>query len=89
MSESVPKSEPIETVEAALKRARFWIDTLVSYFDIDPADTNVKLSVAGPEGSREITTVNLADDLDAFERLGAAQIISHDAAVDVDESEEP
>lgn len=52
--------------DAALKRACFWLYTLIEGFGVDPKDTELKVSVDG----EPVQVIRLADDLRQFEALG-------------------
>lgn len=61
----------LDNHEIALRRATFWLSALIAELEIDPADTNVRLSLRGAGEEQLVQVVNLAEDLAAFSALGA------------------
>lgn len=63
--------QPLDNHDIALKRATFWLSALIAELDVNPADTNVTLTLRGDHDVELKQTLNLADDLRAFAALGA------------------
>ena len=59
--------------ELVLKRAITWLTLLVDMADIEPADTSIKVSIAG--GGEVLAEVTLADDMAALERIAGSPAI--------------
>lgn len=71
-------AKAIDTLDQALARATFWLDTLIAYFEIDPDTTHVLMTLTRAGGDQIKIPVNLGNDLDRFREFGADQVISHE-----------
>lgn len=63
---------PAMTTEKALARAVFWLSALIAEGEIDPEDTEIKVTAKKGGAVAYEETIHLGDDLRVFASLGVA-----------------
>lgn len=72
-SENQRLTAEVARKDAALRKAKVWLDLLIDEADVEPEETDITVSVVGPEGKREVAKLRLSETLEEIAALAPAK----------------